>query len=404
MSGLLEDVRVVEMGVWVAGPSAAGVLADWGADVIKVEPPAGDPMRGLFQAVAGLKEPASPPFDLDNRGKRSLCIDLARRESREALERLLASADVFVSNLRPDALERLRLDPSSLMERHPRIVYASITGYGLEGPDRDRAAYDVGAFWARAGVAHQLLPEGSPPPAIRGGYGDHTTGLAAVGGIMAALYRRERTGRGELVDASLMRTGIYCMGWDLGIQLHFGKLAPTGTRHDAINPAMNSYRAGDGRWFFLLGLEAERHWPKLVRALGSDELASDPRCADARERRRNAREIVALLDSMFAARPLDEWAKRFDAEDVWWAPVQSPAQVVEDPQALAVEAFVEVPARAGAEPRRAVATPIRFGSERVGPSGPVPGLGEHGEDLLRELGYSPAEVQALLARDGDGVD
>ncbi len=396
---LLEGVRVVEMGVWVAGPSAAAVLADWGADVIKVEAPAGDPMRQLFATVAGIQEPASPPFELDNRGKRSLVLDLAQPASRDAMERLLASADVFVSNLRPDALERLNLDAESLMRRHPRIVYASVTGYGLRGPERDRAAYDVGAFWARAGVAHQLVPEGTPPVGIRGGFGDHTTGLATVGGIMAALFSRERTGRGELVEASLLRTGLYCMGWDLGIQLHFGKLAPTGTRMQAINPAMNSYRAGDGRWFFLLGLEAERHWPKLVRAIERDDLIDDPRCVDARARRRHCEEVVALLDVVFARRGLDEWAKRFDAEDVWWAPVQTPAEVVEDPQAHAVEAFVDVPARGQEKPRRHVATPIRLGAHPVGPSGPVPDLGEHSAAVLRELGYDEPEIDALLARD-----
>ena len=260
----------------------------------------------------------------------------------------------------------------------------------------------MGAFWARAGVAHQLVPEGTPPPGLRGGFGDHTTGLATVGGIMAALYKRERTGRGDLVEASLLRTGVYCMGWDLGILLRFGKLAPTGPRTGAINPAMNSYRAGDGRWFFLLGLEAERHWPKLVRALEHPQLGEDERCADARSRRRHAEEVVGMLDRIFATRSLSDWAKRFDAEDVWWAPVQTPAEVVDDPQAHAIGAFVDVPGRAGDAPQRAVATPIRFGSTDVGPSGPVPELGEHGRDVLRELGYDEAQIHRLTGEGPGG--
>jgi len=390
---LLKGVRVVELGVWVAGPSAAGVLADWGADVIKVESPAGDPMRKLFSAVAGLKEPASPPFDLDNRGKRSLVLDLRQAEPRAALERLLETADVFVSNLRPDALERLSLDPDAVRERHPRIVYASITGYGLSGEDRDRAAYDVGAFWARTGVAHQLVPEGSEPPGIRGGYGDHTTGITAVAGIMAALFRREQTGHGQLVETSLLRTGLYCLGWDLGILLRYGKLAPTTSRTQAINPAMNSYRASDGRWFWTLGLEADRHWPRLVRAIERPELVDDARCASAADRRHNAPELIHLLDAVFATRPLDDWAKRFAEHDVWWSPVQSPAQVVEDPQAHAIGAFVDVP---GKTPHRAVATPVHFHSDEVGPAGPVPELGEHSAAVLEELGYSPDEITRLL--------
>jgi crotonobetainyl-CoA:carnitine CoA-transferase CaiB-like acyl-CoA transferase len=394
---LLAGIRVVELAIWVAGPSAGGILADWGADVVKLEAPGGDPMRRLFATIAGLRETASPPFDQDNRGKRSVAIDLARDEGRAVARRLLGQADVFLSNLRPDALARLGLDYPSLAAECPRLVYASVTGYGLDGPERDRAAYDVGAFWARTGIATSLVPPGVEPPGARGGLGDHVTGITAVSGILGALLARERSGRGQLVDVSLFRTGLYCMGWDLGIQLRFGKLAPTPPRERPLNPMVNSYRAGCGRWFWLLGLEADRHWPKLVRVAAEAGLGDAARFATAAERRRNAGELVARLDALFAKRPLTDWARRFDAEDLWWAPVQEAADVVVDPQAHAVGAFVEVPGADGEPPQRAVASPVRFGAADVRPRAPVPRLGEHADAVLAEAGFAPDEIARLRA-------
>jgi crotonobetainyl-CoA:carnitine CoA-transferase CaiB-like acyl-CoA transferase len=392
---LLSGTRVVELAIWVAGPSAGGILSDWGADVVKLEAPAGDPMRRLFATIAGLRETASPPFDLDNRGKRSVAVDLGKEEGRALARRLIARADVFLSNLRPDALARLGLDYASLAPHCPRLVYAAVTGYGQDGPERDRAAYDVGAFWARSGIATSLVPPGVEPPGARGGLGDHVTGITAVSGILGALLARERTGRGQLVDVSLFRTGLYCLGWDLGIQLRFGKLAPTPPRERPLNPMVNSYRAGDGRWFWLLGLEAERHWPKLVAVAGEAGLADDPRFASPETRRRNANELVARLDALFAKHPLDEWGRRFDEADFWWAPVQEAAEVVADPQADAAGAFVDVPEGRGAPAHRAVATPVRFGAADVRPRAPVPGLGEHTDEVLAEAGLAPAEIERL---------
>jgi crotonobetainyl-CoA:carnitine CoA-transferase CaiB-like acyl-CoA transferase len=194
--GTLDGLRVVEMGVWVAGPSAAGVMADCGADVIKVEPPAGDPFRNLFGSLGYEGDYPNPPFALDNRGKRSVVLDLRNDSAREALDRIIATADVFISNLRTDALERLGLDGPSLTKRFSRLVYGSVTGYGIDGPDRDRAAYDVGGFFARSGISNLMVPPDQPPLNQRGGLGDHVTGLSAVSGILAALFARERTGRG----------------------------------------------------------------------------------------------------------------------------------------------------------------------------------------------------------------
>ncbi len=381
---MLEGIRVIEMALWVAGPATAGILADWGADVVKIEPPAGDPMRALFQVAMGSKVERNPPFELDNRGKRSVVLDVHVAEERAIAERLIAAADVFVTNIRPDALVRMGLDGATLCARHPRLVYASVTGYGTDGPDRNRPGYDVGAFWARSSIAHTLTPEGEAPVQLRGGFGDHVTALATVAGILAALLERERSGRGRVVETSLLRTGMYCLGWDLGIQLAFDKMRPAAPRTASETPLVNSYRAGDGGWFWLIGLEADRHFPALARAIERPELAADPRFATARDRRHNRRELIALLDQAFAARPRAEWAERFDREDVWWAPVQSASEVVRDPQAAAAGAFVEVPGASG--PSRAIASPVAFGDAPPLAPGAVPALGEHTAAVLREAG------------------
>jgi crotonobetainyl-CoA:carnitine CoA-transferase CaiB-like acyl-CoA transferase len=384
--GPLHGVRVVELGVWVAGPGAGGLLAEWGADVIKVEPPSGDPMRQLFALTAGHGQPEVPPFDLDNRGKRSVVLDLRSPEGRDAMGRLVDTADVFLTNLRPDAVERLGLGPEALLERCPRLVYASVTGYGRTGPDADRAGYDVGAFWARTGMARAFTPMEDPPPAIRAGLGDHVTALAAVAGINAALVARAETGKGQLVDTSLLRAGIWSIGWDLGIQLRFGKLAPTLPRTETMNPVVNPYVAGDGQWFWLLGLESDRHWPAVARAMGRPEWIDEEPFASSRGRRKEAHRVITAMDEVFAKEPRDEWIRRFDAEGVWWAPVHTPEDVLLDPQAEAAGAFVEVPAGEGAPAHRAVASPVDFGGRSTPAAGAVPGLGEHTDEVLRELG------------------
>ena len=382
-------MRVVEMGLWVAGPAAGGILADWGADVVKVEPPGGDPFRRLFASLAGLKATGSPPFDLDNRGKRSVIFDLATDTGRDHLEALLATADVFLSNYRARSLERLGLGPDQLGARHPRLVTCYVTGYGRRGADRDRAAYDVGSFWARSGLAASMTPAGGDLPLMRGGMGDHTTGLAAAGGICAALLARERTGKGQMVETSLLRVGVYAIGWDTSIHQHFGKLAPPERRGSTINPMMNPYRAADDHWVWLLGLEADRHWPATARACGHPEWSDDPRFAAAADRRRQAAELIALLDEAFAEQPLDHWSTRFDEEGVWWAPVQTTAEVLADPQAEAAGAFVDVDGLLDVEgrPGRSVATPVDFGAAplRDRTLGPVPRPGQHTDEILAEL-------------------
>ncbi len=399
MAGPMQGVRVVDLGFWVAGPSAAGILADWGADVVKLEPPDGDPFRALFLAVFGAAMPVNPPFELDNRGKRSLALDLAQEDGRAIAYQLLERADVFISNLRPEVLERFGLDYPALARRNPRLVYASVTGYGLAGPDRDRPAYDVGAYWSRAGIAAALTPAGNDLPMQRGAMGDHTAGMTAAAGIASALFARERTGRGQLVSTSLLRVGVFTLGWDINSLLLLGVPTVPMSRSTMPNPALNCFRAGDGKWFWLLGLEGDRHWPDLVRSVGRPEWLEDPRFSTIQARSANCAEAARLLDEIFATRSRAEWTEIFDREGMWWAPVQSTDEVVRDPQVIASGAFVDVP-REGAEPARMVATPLDFSDTPWQTRAMAPELGQHTEELLLELGY---EWDAISSLKGKGV-
>jgi crotonobetainyl-CoA:carnitine CoA-transferase CaiB-like acyl-CoA transferase len=383
------DLRVVELGVWVAAPAAAALLADWGAEVIKVEPPTGDPMRQVFGSLGIGDDIPNPAFALDNRGKRSVVLDLRDPDGREQFEQLLATADVFISNLRPDALDKLDLEPAATVARHPRLVYCSVSGYGLEGTERNRPTYDIGAFWARSGLSMQMADGDGNPLNARGGIGDHITGLAALAGVLAAVVEQRQTGVGRVVEVSLLRTGTYVLGWDLGIQMALGKVAKAEQRDRNQAPLMNPYRSADGRWFFLTGLEAARHLPAVCRALDRPELMDDPRFASAGAIRRHRTEVIAILDQAFAQRPFDEWAERFDREGVWWAPAQTPAEVVADPQLIANHGLIEVEGDGtGGDGARTVAGPVRFSGVSPAARSSVPALGEHTDEVLATLAQS----------------
>lgn len=391
---VMAGVRVVELAIWVAGPSAGGILADWGADVVKVEAPGGDPQRSIFGALGYRDDLPNPAFDLDNRGKRSVALDLRTDAGRKAMERLLGTADVFLTNIRPAALRRLGLDHDAVTERHPGVVYAAVTGYGLEGPEAWRPGYDIGAFWARTGIARTMVPRGEPPIPVRMGMGDHMTGVSAVAGIAGALFERSRTGKGRVVEISLLRTGLYAMGWPLGLQLAFGRLESAKSREQTPTPLVNCYRAADDRWFWLIALEADRHFPGLLAALERPELAEDPRFVDARARKHHAPELVAELDAAFGSRTMAHWAGRFDTHDVWWAPAHTAADVLEDPQVAAAGGFVDI-ANPDGQDIRAVNSPVTFRGAELGRTGPVPLVGQHTVEVLVGLGYSAAEAAEL---------
>ncbi len=383
MPGPLDGVNIVELGVWVAGPAAAGILADWGADVVKIEPPSGDPAR-RFGTMLGLDIDVNPPFELDNRSKRSVVLDLAADEDRQRGLELIALADVFVTNVRVGALRRLGFDFESLARAYPRLVYGLITGYGETGPDADRAAYDIAAFWSRAGVAHLLTRPGDTPPFQRGGMGDHAAGMTLAGAICAALVSRDRTGHGQLVSTSLYRQGAYTVGFDLNTYLMTGYPIAVGRRESMANPSMNNYAAGDGRRFWIVGLQVNRHWPPLCRAVGRPEWLDDQRFADARSRAVHATDLIAELDQIFATKPLAEWAKVFAAEpDLFWSPINSLEDVVADEQFHAAGGIVDVPDGNTVVPM--VATPADFHNTPWAPRSPAPALGQHTDEVLAEL-------------------
>jgi crotonobetainyl-CoA:carnitine CoA-transferase CaiB-like acyl-CoA transferase len=391
---LLKGVRVVEFASYIAGPGAACILGDWGAEVIKVERPGGDNMRHAFADVKS-ELAGNPTFDMDNRGKRAVVLDISKPEGRDALAKLAESADIFLTNVRPASLRRAGLDDATLRKANPRLIYAVITGYGLEGPEAHKPGFDVTAFWARAGVAHMTKPKGTDPFMLRSGMGDHTTALATVSAILAALYEREKTGVGRLVQTSLVATGVYVMGSDLAVQLKYGRLASNRTRDNPLNPIATFFQSADDHWFVHNPRGGNGGWEAFCKAAGRPDLLTDPRFETGRLRRENGRDLVAELDAAFAALPFEEIARRLDEADLVWAPVQSPAEVAADPQIAAAGAFVEVEEENGGTYRN-IAAPARFPGADATVRPRSPKLGEHTREVLAEIGYDEAAIERMV--------
>lgn len=392
---MLEGLKVIELATYIAAPGAGGIMADWGAEVVKIEPPRGDPMRQFFETL-GAEQDNNPIFELDNRGKRGVVLDIAKPAAREAALKLVRGADVFLTNVRPQALKRAGLDWETLKAENPRLIYCSLTGYGLQGPDADKPGMDVASFWSRAGVGAITAPKGVDPFPIRTGMGDHICSLATVSAILAAVIERSRTGEGRLVETSLMRAGQYAISSDMAIQLRLGKLASTRPREQAVQPLANFFRTGDGRWINILVRQGGADWPGIAAAAGKPGLVDDPRFASSRSRREHSVALVAELDAGFAALPYEDVAAKLDAADITWAPYQTPREVIEDPQAHAAGCFVETPDGHGGT-FTAPAGPARFPGADDGPKGPAPHLGEHTAEVLAELGYSASEIEAITA-------
>ena len=395
---LLQGLKVVEMSTWIAAPGCAMIMGEWGAEVIKVESPGGDATRTFYPDTPD--SPGNPVFSMENRGKRGVVLDTSRPEGREALLALISTADVFITNLRPGALARARLDYDSLKEAFPTLIYASVSGYGLVGDEIDTPAFDLTGFWTRTGVAAATIPPDQEPFPCRPGFGDHVTALATLSGILAALHERGRTGRGRLVEASLMRAGVYALGWDMSVHMRYGQSVTAMPRNDRPGSMSGFFRTADDRYFCVVP-RGPTCFPAFMQALGLGDLMTQPRYTPPVMDMEAVRELRAMFDRAFAAMTLDEAAALLNKADLIWAPMSRLSDVAADAQAEAAGCFVETPDNWGGA-FRAAATPIRFPETPLGPRGPAPYLGQHTREVLIEAGYAPEAVDALLASGAAG--
>jgi crotonobetainyl-CoA:carnitine CoA-transferase CaiB-like acyl-CoA transferase len=398
MADVMDGVRVVEVALYGLVPSTGAVLSDWGADVVKIEhPETGDPTRGL--AAWGIKPGTGGVtylWEVFNRGKRSMGVNIATPEGLEVVMELVEQADVFLTNFLEPARRRLGIDVDDIRRRNQRIIYARGTGQGPVGPDADKGGFDGISYWARSSAATSASPGdyGYPIPLPGPAFGDIQTGMHLAGGIAAALYRRERTGEGAVVDTSLLASGMWAMQASLaGSQVIDADSLPKGNRLRPGNPLTNGYRTSDGRHIVLAMLEADRYWPGLCEAIGSPELVEDPRFATAEARLKNVTECVEILDAIFATKTFDEWKVALDKQEGQWTAIQNCAQALQDEQAHA-NGYLKYVNYPGGMTLPLVTVPVQFEGHAPELSS-APELGAHTEEVLLGLGKSWEDISAL---------
>jgi crotonobetainyl-CoA:carnitine CoA-transferase CaiB-like acyl-CoA transferase len=393
----LAGVRVVEVAHFVAVPAAGALLADLGADVIKVEVPAGEVYRQgrpSFQGYA-CEFPENPPFHMDNRGKRSLALDLTRPEARDALLRLIDRADVFITNLLPARRARFGLDHESLLARNPRLLVGAISGFGHGGDEADRPAFDYAAYWARTGMMDVMRDEGVEPSLQRPAVGDHAAAVNLVCGLLAAMRMRDATGRGRYVDVSLLQTGFHILGTDVANALVTRQPTRRHDRRRTTNPLWNSYRTAGDRWLLLVMIQPDRYWPRLCQALERPQWLVDPRWSDPWQRARHAEALILELEAVFAERSLEEWTPLLDAAGLIWAPVRRVDEAVDDAQARSMGIFHEIEHEKLGR-FETVGPPFRIEGVPLGARRAAPALGADARQVLREAGLREHEIDALI--------
>jgi len=391
MAGILEGVKVIDMGHHIAIPAAGAVMADWGADVVKVEPLTGDQIRGAMRVQGVDTGAVNSGFEFLNRNKRSIALDLKQRPGKEIFDKLVKISDVFISNYEVGALKNLKADYATLSQINPGIIYGVLSGYGTKGPDKDEKGFDFTSGWARSGTQHLMAVPGSYPPAQRAGMYDRTAGLHCVAGVCAALLNREKTGKGQEFELSLYHVGVYNIASD--IQNALVGLPERQQDRTKAGPLWNSYRAGDDRWF-QLAMQTDDYWPGLCRAMERSELENDPRFNSLQKRTENCEELIKIMDEVFASINRDEWEKRFKENGVIYGRIETPIEVINDPQALANDFFTEVDHPVVGK-LKLITMPVKFHQNPASVKTPAPELGQHTEEIILDLGYNWDDISNL---------
>ncbi len=398
MNGPLDGIRVLEIANYIAVPAAASLLAELGADVVKVEVPWGEVYRYATPRRNGYKHdfPGCLPFEMDNRGKRSVALDLALPQAQDALVALIDRADVVLTNVLPGRLAKFGLDAETLRAERPALILGRVGGFAADGPQADDPGFDQTAFFALSGLMDQQRDPDSPPAFPRPGAGDHSTALALVSGVLAALRLRDQTGEGQLVDVNLQQVGLYVNGNDTSQSLVTGEVPPRHDRTAPRNPLWNFYRCSDDRWLFLVMLDSNAYWPGLIAAIDRPELASDERFSDAVARYKQSRALVSILDEVFATRTLEAWTTHFEKHKVIAAPVRTVAEAAADPKARANGCFVEVD-HPEFGPFESVAPPFQLSGFHLAGTALAPKLSQHTEEVLRESGVDEDTIALMVA-------
>ncbi|MGE0388432.1 MAG: CaiB/BaiF CoA transferase family protein [Gammaproteobacteria bacterium] len=402
MTKPLAGIKVVEVAMWAFVPSAGAVLADWGAEVVKIEGPAGDPIRGLnYAGIAPGTAGFTFMWEIFNRGKRSVVVDLAAPGATDIVQRMVAGADVFLTSLLPAARRKLRIDVDDIRRMNPRIIYAVGSGQGAHGPEAEKGGYDAISFWARSGIASAATSEEATYPSNMpgGAFGDGTSGAVFAGGIAAAIAQRERTGEAPVVDGALLATAMWALQPGIvGARLTGVRELPKMTRNMMPNPLVNSYRTSDDRWVALCMLQGQRYWPGFCRAAGCAELIDDPRFDSDATRAANVDACIAALDAVFARRTLEQWRAILATQEGQWDVLQQAGELATDPQALA-NGYVQDVDYGDGRSLTMVSTPVQF-DRRPSPIAPAPEHGAHTEEVLLELGM---DMDAILQAKAAGV-